>query len=58
MQLLHILHPNQQPYMIFTYLAKVVEQNERISKLQELSKSVHYRNSYEALKISSLQNVR
>ena len=28
-QLLRILHTNQQPHMIFAYLAKIVEQNER-----------------------------
>ena len=57
-QLLRSLHINQQSHMIFTHLAKTVEQNECISTLQELSKSIHYRNSSEAFKLSSLQNVR
>ena len=29
-QLLHILHLNQQPHMISNYIVKIVEQNERI----------------------------
>ena len=41
--------------MISDCLVKVVKQNERISTLQQLSKSVHYRNSSEAFKISPLQ---
>ena len=34
-QLLRILHPNQQPHMIFTHLASIVEPNERNSTLQK-----------------------
>ena len=56
-QLLRILHPNQQPHMIFTYLARIVDQNERIPMLQKLLKSVHYRNSCGALKIAELRNL-
>ena len=44
--------------MIFTHLVKIVEQSERILALQKLSKSIHYRNSYETFKTSSLQNIR
>ena len=56
-QLLRSLHINQQSHMIFIHLIRIVEQNECISTLQKLSKSIHYRNSFETFKLSSLQNV-
>ena len=43
--------------MISNCLVKIVKQNERISTLQQLSKSIHYRNSFEIFKISSLQKL-
>ena len=51
-QLLHILHINQQSYMIFIYLINIVEQNQRIFTFQKLLKSIHYRNSFEIFKIT------
>ena len=38
--------------MMFIYVSPIVEQNERIPTLQELLKSVDYRNSSEAFKIT------
>ena len=56
-QLLRILHFNQQLHMIFIYLVRIVDQNERISMFQKLLKSIHYRNSCEILKIAKLRNL-
>ena len=56
-QLLHILHINQQSHIIFTYLVKIVEQNERFLTLQKWQKSTHYRRNSETSKISSLSNL-
>ena len=56
-QLLHILHLSQQSHMIFIYLVRIVELNERISTSQKLQKSTHYRNSCEAWKIMLLSNL-
>ena len=57
LQLFCILHINQQSHMIFTYLVRIVNQNERISMFQELLKSIHYRNNFETWKIAQLSNL-
>ena len=56
-QLLHILHRNQQSHISFICLAKVVELNERNSTLSKLQKSIHYRNTFEIWKIVLLSNL-
>ena len=56
-QLLHILHFNQQSHMIFNYLNEIIKQNKRISTLQKWQKSIHYRNNFENSKITSLLNL-
>ena len=55
-QFLRSLHNNQQSHMIFTWLVKIVKQNERNSTLQKRLKSFHYRNNFETSKTSSLSD--
>ena len=56
-QMFRNLHIKHSFHMIFTYLTTIVEQDKRISMLQKWQKSIHDRNSFEALKIIPLSKL-